>query len=111
MQVRVYLPPYLIFLDWGNMGPCSIPTMQCCRKRLSAILKRKSMITNVITLVMDVRVFLSSKAAESSEQEANQTTKTPTLKRGSDDIGSSTSIFIKMKICMARAVRLSMAHI
>ena len=40
---------------------------------------------------MDIRAFLSSKEAESSGQGSNQTTKTPTLKRGSDDSGSSTS--------------------
>ena len=47
----------------------------------------------MITLVMDIRAFLSSKAAELSEQGSNQTTKTSTLdlKRGSDDSGSSTS--------------------
>ena len=42
-------------------------------------------------IVMDIRAFLSSNTAESSEQGSNQTTKTPTLKRASDNSGGSTS--------------------
>ena len=45
----------------------------------------------MIVLVIDIRVFLSSKAAESSEQGSNQTNKTPILERGSDDSESNTS--------------------
>jgi len=40
---------------------------------------------------MDLGAFLSSNTAESSEQGSNQTTKTPTLKRASDNSGGSTS--------------------
>ena len=48
-------------------------------------------LSHVIALVMDIRAFLSSKVAKSSEQGSYQTTKTSTLKRGSGDSGSSTS--------------------
>ena len=69
------------------MGPSHITMMQCYRKMLLKV----QIYDRVIALVIDIRVFLSSNAAESSEQGSNQTTKIPTLKRGSDDSGSSIS--------------------
>ena len=73
------------------MGPSHIPMMQCYQKTLVRHLEMRIYDRHTcIALVMDIRAFLSSKAAESSEQGSNQTTKTPTLKRGSNDSGSST---------------------
>lgn len=46
---------------------------------------------------MDIRAFLSSKAAEALKQGSNQTTKTPTLKRASDGSGDSTRSSSKRK--------------
>ena len=66
----------------------------------------------MIALVMDIRAFLSSKAAEPSEQGSNKTTKTPTLKRGSGDSGSSTSqSSSKWKLVRTWLNKPSMAHV
>ena len=87
-QVHGYWPPYLFCLIGETWDQVIYPK----NAYKSAILKCKSTNRDVIAVVMvDIRAFLSSKAAESSEQGSNQTTKTPTLKRESNDSGSSKS--------------------
>ena len=80
----------LTLLDWENMGPSHMPMMPCYQKTLvrhleMQIYEHHSWLLYSYCFVTDIRAVLSSKPAESSEQGSNQTTKTPTLKRESND--------------------------
>lgn len=75
----------LILLDWGNM-------MQCCQKTLVRHLEMQIYNCHAWFLLLRISEhFCIVQSCWIIWTESNQTTKTPTLKRGSNDSGSSTS--------------------
>ena len=107
-QVRVYWLSYWFCLIGETWEQVINPWCNAIKKYFVHHLR----LSHVIALVMDIRAFLSSKAAEPPEQGSNKTTKTPTLKRGSGDSGSSTfQSSSKRKLVRTWLNKPSMAHV